>query len=323
MEKIEGGELMCTAIEVTYPKGAILGRTMDIQAPVSYQVFYQPATYWAADNLLGGIYKRRYRTLGVGFRRMDPLKDGVNDYGLVGLTNEFFGSKLYAQAPKAGYKNMSSFHYLGYALSHYRNIAELRADLQHIRLAKHNAQGEKVLCPDFHYMFTDRTGQSIVLEPKNGELLVYDNPYQVLTNAPAFPKHIMALEKLIDLNDLKSFQSAKRLPGGYDPKSRFIRAFYLTQMQVPAQSKTEALGHFFRIMGTVALPKGFFHNQQFDAYTHTLYTCAYSTSEPSLYLQGTHAPTVQAYRLADIDPQKGRQIWTISDQFKAQRITEA
>lgn len=43
--------MMCTGIQMTYDQGVVLGRTMDVEGPVPWNIIYQPADYPAADDL--------------------------------------------------------------------------------------------------------------------------------------------------------------------------------------------------------------------------------------------------------------------------------
>ena len=61
-----------------------------------------------------------------------------------------------------------------------------------------------------------------------------------MTNSPAFKSHVRRLNQLLDLDNIEDFNSAKNLPGGYDPISRFIKAFYLTKMHVKPNNFKEA-----------------------------------------------------------------------------------
>ena len=66
-------------------------------------------------------------------------------------------------------------------------------------------------------MFTDKNNKSLVLEIEDGNLKVYENKYNVMTNSPSFAKHIRNLEKYIEKGELKG--------NIYTPTKRFIRAY--------------------------------------------------------------------------------------------------
>lgn len=308
---------MCTGIQIPSPQGPVLGRSMDIQGPVDYNIIYFPKGYPIAEDLLGGHFVSDYACVGVGFRNQDPLKDGINERGLVGIINEYFVNHLFADRVDPDQTNLSSFYYLNYALGKYASVAELVEDLPNIHLAKEDHQGRQVICPDFHYMFTDVTGACVVLEPHEGRLICHANPYQVMTNAPDFSYHIKKLKQTFNLDDLASFKGAKKLPGGYDPSSRFIKAFYLSAMSLPAESTDQALGQCYTILDAVQLPKGFIPNKSHHYYTFTSYIAVYDTAKKRLTLKSHSNPTVYEALLEDLVTGSDRQAIFLDLDFNA------
>src|SRR5690554_5348953 len=211
---------MCTGIKIDYDDGCVLGRTMDYESPMNYNVLYFPRNYNYGMDLMGRPLYSKYRMLGVCFHNRDPLKDGVNEHGLVGITNDFKGFNLYNQKTNPERINVSSLDYFNYALANYKSVQDLVDDLPNIHMATHNHLEEKVISPDFHFMFSDSTKRCVVIEPKGGELAWYDNPYHVMTNSPGFKSHVRRLNDHMDMENLEDFNSSKDLPGGYDPVSR-------------------------------------------------------------------------------------------------------
>lgn len=157
---------MCTGIKIDYKDGCVMGRTMDYEVPVKYNVLYLPRSYNYCNDLLGNPLYSKYKLLGVCFENRDPLKDGVNEHGLVGITNTFTGFNLYDNKINPEKINISSLHYFNYALSNYKSVEDLITDLPNIHISSKNYKGENVISPDFHFMFADSTKRCIVVEPK-------------------------------------------------------------------------------------------------------------------------------------------------------------
>ena len=82
---------MCTGIKIDYYDGCVLGRNMDYEVPVDYNVLYLPRNYNFCNDLMGKPLYSKYKILGVCFHNRDPLKDGINEHGLMGITNSFSG----------------------------------------------------------------------------------------------------------------------------------------------------------------------------------------------------------------------------------------
>lgn len=311
---------MCTSIKIDYKDGSIMGRTMDYEVPLEYNVLYLPRNYNYCEDLNGNKLYSKYRTMGVCFSDRNPLKDGVNEYGLVGVTNNFAGFNLYSNKLKKDKINISSFHYLNYALTNYKSVDELVEDLPNIHMASRNFQGEDVIAPDFHFMFTDSSKKSVVIEPKRRELVAYDNPYDVMTNSPGFESHVKRLKKDIDLEKLEDFNSSKFLPGGYDPVSRFIKAFYLTKMNVESKTSKAGFSNLYNILEAMSLPNGFIRNKKYDEITYTRYICAYDTENKLLTLKSNTNPTVYKLSFDDIENKEERQSFFLNLEFTTEKL---
>ncbi|HHV39246.1 MAG TPA: linear amide C-N hydrolase [Tepidimicrobium sp.] len=311
---------MCTGIKIDYEDGCVMGRTMDYEVPVDYNVLYLPRGYNFCDDLMGNPLYSKYKALGVCFNNRDPLKDGVNEYGLVGITNAFSGFNLYSNKVKAEKLNISSLDYFNYALTNYRSVEELIEDLPNIHISIRDHRGEDVICPDFHFMFSDSTKRCIIVEPKKRELLWYENPYDVMTNSPGFESHVRRLHRFMDLENLEDFNSSKDLPGGYDPSSRFIKAFYLTRMNVKPANYKEALSHSYSIMSAMNMPRGFVRNRKYNHTTYTRYICAYDTKNRLLTVKSDTNPTVYQMSFEDIEDEYGRQAFFLNLDFTAKKL---
>ncbi|MCR8968508.1 linear amide C-N hydrolase [Facklamia sp. 7083-14-GEN3] len=311
---------MCTGVKINYPGGHVVGRTMDLEAPVDYNILYLPKGYPVAENLLGGYHHSQYKMLGVGFRNMDPLKDGVNEHGLIGITNDFGGFGLYDNKVDESKTNVSAFYFMNYILGNCQNIDEVLEVIPSIHLSSHDINGTKVITPIFHFMFTDAEGKCIVIEPFKKSLKVYENPYGIMTNAPKFSSHARLLETTFDRKNLDKFNGAKDLPGGYDPKSRFLKAYYLAQQTLDNRNSKNAFGNLYRVLSAVALPKGFIPNQKYHSYTYTVYLSAYDSQSKRLTIQVAESQTVFSFTFDNIKDLNERQVIYIPQTFTFQKI---
>ena len=311
---------MCTGIKVNYHNGSIMGRTMDFEVPVNFNAQYLPKNYEYCNDLMGKVLYTKYKTLGMCFENRLPLKDGVNEHGLIGITNTFTGFKLYDNKVHKDKKNISSLNYMTYALSNYKSIDELIQDLPNIHMSSRDHEGNKVITPDFHFMFTDGTKRSLVIEPKRKQLIAYENPYDVMTNSPGFESHVRRLVEHIELENLDDFNSSKNLPGGYDPVSRFIKAFYLTKMNVESNNSNEAFSHFYNIMGSMVMPEGFVRNRKYSETTYTRYICGYDTGNKLLTVKSHTNPIVYEIGFDDILDENEMQIFSIDSDFRIEKL---
>ena len=311
---------MCTGIKIDYDKGCVMGRTMDYEVPIDYNALYLPRDYNFCMDLMGNPVHSKYKTLGVCFGNRTPLKDGVNEYGLLGITNTFTGFNLYESKVDPDKKNISSLDYFTYALANYKSVEELVDDLPNIHISTKDYRGENVISPDFHFMFSDSTKRCIVVEPKRRELVYYENPYNVMTNSPGFESHIRRLNKTMDLDKLDEFNASKDLPGGYDPFSRFIKAFYLAERNVKASTSKEAFSHFYNIMAAMVMPEGFVKNKKYEETTYTRYICSYDTKDKLLTVKAHTNPTVYRLGFEDVKDENKRQAFFLNEEFKTEKL---
>lgn len=311
---------MCTGIKINYKDGCVMGRTMDYEVPLNYNAIYIPKNYRFCDDLMDKPLYSKYKALGMCFENQDPLKDGVNEYGLIGITNDFSGFNLYDNGVKQEKINISSLDYLTYALTNYKSVEELIEDLPNIHISTRDYKGENVLSPDFHFMFTDSTKRCIIIEPKRKELICYENPYDVMTNSPGFKSHVRRLKELIDLDNLDDFNSAKNLPGGYDPVSRFIKAFYLTKMNIEANNYKEALSYSYNIMAAMTMPNGFIRNKKYNYTTYTRYICSYDSKHRLLTVKSDTNPRVYELGFEDIEDEDRRRAFFLDMDFAAEKL---
>lgn len=313
---------MCTAIKIDYKNGSIMGRTMDFEVPLKYNGLYLPRNYKYGNDLMDKSLYTKYKTLGMCFENRTPLKDGVNEHGLIGITNAFSGFNLYSNRVDSEKTNISSLNYLTYSLSNYKSVEELVEDLPNIHMSTKDHRGEEVVSPDFHFMFTDSTKRCVVVEPKRKELVLYENPYNVMTNSPGFKSHVKRLHRTIDLDNLKDFNPSKDLPGGYDPFSRFIRAFYLTEMNVEAGNSNEGFSHFYNIMGAMSLTQGFITNKEYNETTYTRYICGYDTKDKLMTVQSHTNPCVYRLGFQDIEEDDKRQEFFLDLSFTSKKLNK-
>ncbi len=311
---------MCTSIKIDYSDGCVMGRTMDYEVPLRYNILYLPRNYHIANDLKNQPLYGKYKVMGMCFENRDPLKDGINEHGLIGVTNIFTGFNLFDGKLVEDKLNISSFHYLNYALTNYKTVEELLEDLPNIHMANKDIDGKDVIAPDFHFMFTDSTKRSIVIEPKKRRLLYFENPYDVMTNSPGFDSHVKRLKKEIDLDNLDEFNSSKSLPGGYDPVSRFIRAYYMVKTNEESLETKDAFSNLYSILGTMSLPNGFIRNKKYNEITYTRYICGYDTKNKLLTVKSSTNPKVYELSFDDIVEEDNRQAYYLDLEFNTEKL---
>ncbi len=130
----------------------------------------------------------------------------------------------------------------------------------------------KDTCPQLHYLVTDESGASIVVEFKGGKAKIFDS-IGVITNNPTYDWHMTNMKNYIGLQPLsrenavfngKTYDKlgngtgAVGLPGDFTPPSRFVRAMFFLSTAIPT-TKTgpdEAIDRAFRVLNQFDIPEG-------------------------------------------------------------------
>jgi choloylglycine hydrolase len=64
--------------------------------------------------------------------------------------------------------------------------------------------------PPVHFVVHDRAGKSVVIEPIDGGLKIYDDPLRVMANSPTFDWHMTNLSNYINLRSSTCRRSSCR-----------------------------------------------------------------------------------------------------------------
>ena len=128
----------------------------------------------------------------------------MNEKGLAGGILYFPGYAGYANAAATDpAKALAPWEFLTWALTSFASVAEVKAALAGVAIID-VAQPNLGITPPFHYTLHDASGASIVIEPVNGALKVYDNPLGVMTNAPTFDWHLTNLKNYVKISPVNA-----------------------------------------------------------------------------------------------------------------------
>ena len=125
--------------------------------------------------------------------------------------------------------------------------------------------------PPLHWSFSDRTGETIVVEPDRDGLHIYRNTLGVMTNSPGYPWHRTNLLNYAGIRDLDhgamelagqqltpcfSGSGAQGLPGDWSSPSRFVRLAFLKTYGVKGATESAGVGAMFHLLQSAAFPLG-------------------------------------------------------------------
>ena len=210
---------------------------------------------------------------------------------------------------------------VSYILSQFSTIEEVKNGMENVRVLPvvEKAIGIPVQA---HWMVTEPSGKSIVIEYLDKELRIFDNPLGVITNSPSYDWHMTNIRNYInlsavalpakklenlDFSPLGGGSGMIGLPGDFTPPSRFVRAVAWSQTARPLDNSKEGIYELFRILDNFNVPLGAAEGSD-DAdgnlkgmRSSTIWTTAWDLSEKELYFHTQHNRRVRTVDIDKID----------------------
>lgn len=284
---------MCTAISF-HAKSHCFGRTLDLEHDCIGTIAITPRNHPLPFRRLS--QKKSHLAI-IGMAAVAdgyPLYyDAMNELGLCAAGLLFAGNAHYP--PEAEDKNnVAPFELIPFLLSQCATAAQARALLAQVNLASIPFSDTLALSP-MHWMISDGR-ESIVIEPTQHGLAIWDNPVHVLTNNPAFDDQLTNLTQYMQLSpaapqntlfpgaDLEPFSrgmGAIGLPGDCSPSSRFVRAAFTRAHSVCGTSESESVSQFFHILSSVRHVRGSVETP--DGCAITVYSSCCNTDDGIYY----------------------------------------
>ncbi|WMS41153.1 choloylglycine hydrolase family protein [Acuticoccus sp. MNP-M23] len=286
--------LGCTAVNIVATDGTVVAaRSMEWALPMEWTAVTIPVgnkydmTAPEGSGLKPVAMETSHAIFGIKTALVPGnfLVDAQNDAGLTFSANFLPGFTQYQDvaADDKGYVGLPDFGV--WSLGQFGSVAELQAALPDVKVWY---SGEKIqgVVPDVHFVFTDSTGDSIVVEFVGGEQQISKNVSRVLTNAPTYDWHLNNLRNYLDLSPdgdgaveiggtnvtaLGQGGGLRGVPADYTPPSRFVKAAYLTHFAYDPKDAAEAISLGNHILNTVDIPEGVVRSQE-DGKTVADYT---------------------------------------------------
>ena len=342
----------CTGIRlISKDGGVVYGRTMEWGSfDLHSRIAIIPRGYTniglTPDGNNGKTYISKYGVVALDMVNKDFIGDGMNEKGLaLGM----FYHPGFAKYPDYDKKNaancISSQELANYILLQFATVDEVIEGMKEVTVVGVIEDALGILV-QAHWMVTDPTGRSIVIEFTDSKLKIYEAPLGVITNSPNYDWHMTNLRNNVNLSKL-SFPEKKLsgiefgqlgagtgmlgLPGDNTPPSRFIRAVAWSQTARELENSTEAVYETFRVLDNFQLPsgpgaaEGHGESESEDFLrSSTLWTTAWNLTDLKLNYHTQHNRRVRQLDLKKIDFSKiGTKIIHIPlDEKKEQDIKE-
>lgn len=308
---------MCTAIGFPYKEGIVFGKTLEVAMKLDNKIMYVPKNTKNFIDSSQGHFSSKYATIGSAFNDKISFGDGINERGLMASSSLFYKYASFSKEIVEGKINMTTSAAFDYLLSRCKDIEEVRKEAKNIIISEYGNKGD--LSKSNHFFFMDSKGDRVVLEPKDGVLVAYDNPYGVFANAPDFGWHENNLRNHINLESqdmdqeklkkatlLKLGQTTKKigLPGDFTSPSRFIRAAYFVSNTPKNLLRNSAILQTFRILSQFDIPKATIKDSIKHHQDETLYSSVIDSKERAYYIKCQENINIQSFYLEDYRDQK-------------------
>ena len=286
---------MCTASDYI-TANHYFGRNFDYEISYHERVTVTPRNYSFKFRCIDDI-KSHYAIIGIaaGIDGYPLYYDACNEKGLAIAGLNFEGNAKFLDE-KEGMVNVTPFEFIPYILSMASTVKQAKKVLENVNLVNISFSEDLPLSP-LHWMISDKDS-SIVVEPMEDGLKVYDNPVGVLTNNPPFDKQLFYLNNYrnlsnrtpentfscdIDLDAYSRGMGGIGLPGDLSSASRFAKVAFTRANSYSGDGEEESVSQFFHILSSVEQQNGCTFIADPDLYEYTIYTSCYSTSKSILY----------------------------------------
>lgn len=266
----------CTGITLTAASGDVVrARTMEFNVNLQSSVILVPhgfaRTGETPDGKPGLAWTAKYASIGTNPMDLPYIVDGLNEKGLSMGLFYFAQSAEYQpyEADKAD-RTMASWQLGSYILDNFATVDEVKQALSDIVVAPVVFKQFNIVLP-VHYVVTDPSGASIVIEYVDGKLAVHDNQIGIITNNPPFDWHMTNLQNYVNLglenvppqklgdvtiDGLGQGTGLLGMPGDFTSPSRFVRASIFAHGVDPSPDSNHAIFQAFHILNNFDIPKG-------------------------------------------------------------------
>lgn len=241
------------------------------------------------------------------------LVDGVNAAGLMGALLHY---PEYAVYPKKAEPEKTAVHpgrLLAWLLSRCAGVREAVEAMNAITLVDEPIQGKPLPA---HYILSDKTGETLVIEPDAGGVRIHRNTIGVLTNSPDYRWHRTNLRNFVGVTNLpkaprtisgheirefgERLGGGTGLPGDYSSPSRFVRMAFMKEYAVRGENEVDGVSRMFRAFAMVDIPEGLAKGDpDYEVYEQTLCTSVLCAESGLYYFAPAQNRRISAVRLLE------------------------
>ena len=307
---------MCSYLTIESDQNVFCGRNLDFNRLVNSGVIFIPknSIYYTVgsklENNLEYEHKTKYDILGIGTNLLLPnlaLYDAMNEYGLCGGQLYFREYAKYSEKIIPKITPVMPPYLVGHILANCKNISEVLDFIKSITLINRPLLGNVA---NLHFIFSDKSGESLVIEQTEDGLKTYRNHLGILTNSPSYSYHIDNLSNYLNLFNLdieeKTFSDVlikqsysgsglRGLPGDFSSPSRFVRLAFIKEYAKTSKSDLENVNYVFNMLGNVSFIDGLVKitnksdvskiDTTIGDYDYTIYSVVYDLANFNIYFK--------------------------------------
>lgn len=290
---------MCTALSIKTTNGiSFFGRNMDLEYNFNQSVLVIPRNYEYENKVTNKMVKGKYAIIGMGcvIENHAAMADGMNEKGLACAGLNFPGYAYYEKEAVEGKENIAPYDLILWILFNHETVEEVKEAIKNLELVG-VPLNEHYPLPTLHWIISDKSGKSIVVEKTKDKFAVYDNYIGVLANNPTFDWHLTNLNEYINLTEKQPKETkwcdqiikplgvgigTKGIPGDFASVSRFVRMAFIKSRMPKVDDDKSAISQFFHMLDYVAMVKGGVMTEE-GVEDITIYSCCMNQEKGIYY----------------------------------------
>ncbi len=322
---------MCTSFRLKAQDSAVVvGRTMEFPSLMEARITVLPRGFEGtgiAPSGDGRKWAAEYGAVGMDcFGRPGWMTDGTNERGLYAGLLYMPGFAGYAPAAGADpVACMSVVNVVAYVLGTCASVEEAKAAMSGVTVWPYPVDAFG-FAPPAHLILHDAGGKSAVVEWRDGEMVIFDNPIGVATNSPQLDWHLINLSNYLGLRpdnpasrtiegveipSLGQGLGMRGIPGDASSPSRFVRAVCYVAALLPVPNAAGLEQAALHLLNDFDIPFGSVRGgDDPSADDHTLWSTISSLTARRYAIRGFDDPTTYVVDLAttDFTPGEPRQL---------------
>lgn len=255
----------------------------------------------------------RYAFAGMAVLGQDTpiMVDGINENGLMGVLLNLPDYACYRQQTGGGRMPVNPGFLITCLLARCASVEEVAWMLPRIQLTEELVFGCRM---SVHYMFSDVTGEAMVVESDREGMNTYRHSIGVLTNSPDYKWHLTNLCNYTGVSNLpihprqlngiriaefgENQGGGMGLPGDYSSPSRFVRMAFLKEYAVRGVHELDGISKMFHNFASVDIPRGIIRaGDDSEDYDLTLCIAAMCAESRTYYFSTAENRRISAVRL--------------------------